>query len=278
MAGPVTNARAPPGQLRLGHRVDAVVFTPSAQQAAVNRKPHAPGLPVLPACEHPARVPRRGIARGSWPSLPSWPPLFRAPAAESGEQYSSPRRSPPGPYRAPRARPPRPERFLSAPGGPYLRTSTPVVILHGVNAVYKLAPYELTVTPAANTFDAADARTIAGSLQRRAPRMLWQASNRAPAARTSPPSARPRAGEPHMYSAATVRAYWQRWPRWWTCSVATHLHPARHAPDVYNSLYRVRALLPGVCTDGCRSSPRAGGRRITTPDLDIAVAHFWATT
>src|ERR1019366_6184676 len=51
---------------------------------------------------------------------------------------------------------------VSAPGGRYLRDAFGrVVILHGVNAVYKHAPYELAIAPGQPfDFSAADAAAI----------------------------------------------------------------------------------------------------------------------
>jgi len=207
------------------------------------------------------RVPRRGIAAGaSWPSLPSWHRLFRGACAESGEQYSSPKAI------AAQVGTERPARgrldlsgFLSAPGGPYLRDQySRVVILHGVNAVYKLAPYELTVTPGQpNTFDAADARTIAGSASTSC---ASGCSGRARTGRRRPePAAVCTPGAPAnpTLSAATVRAYLAK-----VAAVVDLL--GRYGiytlldmhQDVYNSLYRGEGAPAGrSAPTGCRSSP-----------------------
>jgi len=233
------------------------------------------------------RVPRRGIAAGALLAVIAVvaTACSEAPAAESGEQYSSPKaiaaqvRYPSAPREAASTL----SGFLSAPGGPYLRDQySRVVILHGVNAVYKLAPYELTVTPGQpNTFDAADARTIARSASTScASGCSGRASNRAPAARTSPPSARPaRRRTPTCTRRPPCAPTWQRWPRWWTCSVATASTPCSTCTRTSTTASTGVRGAPAwaVCTDGLPIVALGGrwSQNYHNPTLDIAVAHFW---
>ncbi len=232
-------------------------------------------------------MPRRGIAAGALLAVIAVvaTACSEAPAAESGEQYSSPKaiaaqvRYPSAPREAASTL----SGFLSAPGGPYLRDQySRVVILHGVNAVYKLAPYELTVTPGQpNTFDAADARTIARlgfNVVRLG--MLWQGLEPGAGGPNQPAVCTPGApANPHMYSAATVRAYLAK-----VAAVVDLL--GRYGiytlldmhQDVYNSLYRGEgAPAWAVCTDGLPIVALGGrwSQNYHNPTLDIAVAHFW---
>ncbi len=208
----------------------------------------------------------------------------------SGSQYSPPSsRNQAGPLASARAAGRAHEGHLvsgvlSAPGGPYLRDREGrVVFLHGVNAVYKHAPFELYPDPGRPwNFSAADAREIA-RLGFNVVRLgiLWQGlepghggpNNPAVCTRGTP-------GNPHMFDRSVADDYLARVARTVRLlgryGVYTLLDMHQ---DVYNQGFRGEGAPSwAVCTDGEPVVPLPGrwSRNYRNGALDIAVAHFWS--
>jgi endoglycosylceramidase len=171
---------------------------------------------------------------------------------------------------------------ISAPGGPYLRDSFGrVVVLHGVNAVYKRAPYELAVAPGKPfDFSSADAAAIAGAgfdVVRLG--ILWEGlepggtPNDAAICTPGPPRAADR------FSARVADAYLQRVVQVVDLLGRYHVHSLIDMhQDVYAETFRGEGAPPwAVCTDDQPIVPLPGrwSRQYSSPTLNIAVRHFW---
>ena len=173
---------------------------------------------------------------------------------------------------------------LRAPGGPFLRDRFGrAIILHGVNAVEKNPPYELTVTPGlANSFTAGDARQIA-SLGFDVVRLgiLWQGLEPGTLGPNDPAICTPGPpGDPHMYDAATVRSYLAQVGRVVDLLGRFHVYTLLDMhQDVYNQVFRGEgAPAWAVCSNGLPLTALGGrwSRNYRNPALDVAVAHFWS--
>jgi len=173
---------------------------------------------------------------------------------------------------------------LRAPGGPFLRDRFGrAVILHGVNAVEKNPPYELTVTPGLSwSFTGADAKAIA-SLGFDVVRLgiLWQGLEPGTGGPDNPAICAPGPpSDPHLYDAATVRSYLTQVGRVVDLLGRYHIYTLLDMhQDVYNQVFRGEgAPAWAVCSDGLPLTA-LGGRWSTNyrnPALDAAVAHFWS--
>jgi endoglycosylceramidase len=173
--------------------------------------------------------------------------------------------------------------FLSSPGGPYMYDSTGrMVILHGVNVVYKHAPYIAYPDPGKPwNFDANDARQMR-TLGFNAVRLgiEWQAlepgsggPNQAKICTPGTP------GDPHEYNAAIADAYLEH-------VRATVNLLARYGiytlldmhQDVYDKLFRGEGAPEwAVCTNNVPIVPKGGrwSNNYSNAQLDTAVGHFW---
>ena len=172
---------------------------------------------------------------------------------------------------------------LYAPGGPFLYDRFGrVVLLHGVNAVYKRAPFELY--PAPNrpwNFTATDAKEIAGlgfNVVRLG--LLWQGLEPAVGGvndpRTCATSAPGQTPAPQMAVSSRYLANIER-----TVNLLGHYGVATLLDmhqDVYNQAFRGEgAPAWAVCTDG-RPIVALGGRwshNYRNATLLIAETHFW---
>jgi endoglycosylceramidase len=173
--------------------------------------------------------------------------------------------------------------FMSSPGGPYIYDShNRVVILHGVNVVYKYAPY--IAYPDAGTpwnFDNTDASRIQ-SLGFNMVRLgiEWQALEPGTGGPNQPSVCTPGTpGNPHEFNRAVALRYLRH-------VAATVNLLARHGiytlldmhQDVYNSNFRGEGAPNwAVCTNNVPIVP-VGGRwsnNYGNPTLETAVAHFW---
>ncbi len=171
---------------------------------------------------------------------------------------------------------------VSAPGGRYLRDAFGrVVILHGVNAVYKHAPYELAIAPGQPfDFSAADAAAIskAGFDMVRLG-ILWQGLEPGgtpnSAGICTPGSPRP----PGRFSDAVADAYLQRVVRVVDLLGSYHIHTLIDMhQDVYATQFRGEgAPAWAVCTDNqpIEVLPDRWSRNYASPTLNIAEQHFW---
>ena len=173
--------------------------------------------------------------------------------------------------------------FMTSPGGPYIYDSHGrVVLLHGVNVVYKHAPY--IAYPDAGTpwnFDNADAsrmQSLGFNLVRLG--IEWQALEPGTGGPNQPGVCTPGApGDPHEFNKAIALRYLRH-------VAATVNLLARHGiytlldmhQDVYNTNFRGEGAPDwAVCTDNVPIVP-AGGRwsnNYGNPTLLTAVGHFW---
>ncbi len=172
---------------------------------------------------------------------------------------------------------------LAARSGPYLTDRYGrVVFLHGVNAVYKRAPFELYPDPRHPwSFTAADASKIA-ELGFDVVRLgvLWQGL--APSSgRPNSPSVCKRGppGPPRPLGARVVHTYLARVARTVALLARYHVYTLLDMhQDLYSSAFGGEGAPPwAVCTDGLRivRPPGRWSRTYSTSALDVAEAHFW---
>jgi endoglycosylceramidase len=174
--------------------------------------------------------------------------------------------------------------FMSSPGGPYIYDSRGrVVILHGVNVVYKHAPY--IAYPDAGTpwnFDDTDAsrmQRLGFNLVRLG--IEWQALEPGTGGPNQPSVCTPGTpGDPHEFNKAIAQRYLSH-------VAATVKLLARHGiytlldmhQDVYNTNFRGEGAPDwAVCTNNVPIVP-LGGRwsdNYGNPTLETAVGHFWS--
>ena len=173
--------------------------------------------------------------------------------------------------------------YLTSPGGPYMYDSSGrMVILHGVNVVYKHAPYIAYPDPGEPwNFDATDAQKM---------QMLgfnvvrlgieWQALEPGSGGPNQPNICTPGPpGDPHEFNLAVADAYLAH-------VKATVDLLARYGiytlldmhQDVYNTLFRGEGAPDwAVCTNNVPIVPKGGrwSNNYSNPQLDTAVGHFW---
>jgi endoglycosylceramidase len=172
---------------------------------------------------------------------------------------------------------------IRAPGGPYLYDRFGrVVLLHGVNAVEKRAPYELYPDPGKPwNFTAADARRIA-HLGFDVVRLgiLWQGIETGNGGLNDTGTcADGRPGRASMFNAATVATYLDRITRTVDLLGRFHVYTLLDMhQDVYNQAFRGEgAPTWAVCTDNQPIVPLGGrwSHNYRSPTLHIAETHFW---
>jgi endoglycosylceramidase len=173
--------------------------------------------------------------------------------------------------------------FMSSPGGPYIYDSHGrVVILHGVNVVYKHPPY--IAYPDAGeawNFDSSDASRIQ-SLGFNMVRLgiEWQALEPGTGGPNQPNVCTPGTpGDPHEFNKAIALSYLRH--------VATTVNLlARHGiytlldmhQDVFNTNFRGEGAPDwAVCTNNVPIVPLGGrwSNNYGNPTLETAVGHFW---
>jgi endoglycosylceramidase len=171
---------------------------------------------------------------------------------------------------------------ISADGGPFLTDATGrVVILHGVDAVEKLPPYELYVDPGKPwDFSAADARAIA-SLGFTVVRLgiLWQGIEPGKLGPNSPRVCAPGLpGDPHQWDGSVARAYLSHvvetvdlLGRYGVFSLLD-MHQ-----DVYNQVFAGEgAPAWAVCTDGLPPTNTGNwSANYAEPAVGVAYDHFF---
>ncbi len=173
--------------------------------------------------------------------------------------------------------------LLSAPGGPYLHdASGRVVFLHGVNAVYKKAPFELFVAPGRPwNFGPADAAWLArqGFTVVRLG-ISWEALEPGHGPVNDPATCTPgRPRDPHLFRTARAAAYLDRLVATVNLLGRDHLYSLIDMhQDVYSRSFRGEGAPNwAVCTDGQPIVPDTGrwSRNYANHGLDVAVDHFW---
>jgi endoglycosylceramidase len=205
-------------------------------------------------------APRPHVSRGSLPSLGS--AVVAAPGVSGAPAVSGP---------------------LHAPGGPFLYDSAGrVVFLHGVNVVYKHAPFEVYPDPGKPwNFDAHDASLIARlgfDVVRLG--MTWRGLEPG----TAPPNdpaicKRGPPGDPKQFSAPVLDSYLARLKETVDLLGRFHVYTILDMhQDVYNELFDGEGAPNwAVCTDGVRSvdPPGRWSRNYATAAAGIAYDHFW---
>jgi endoglycosylceramidase len=172
---------------------------------------------------------------------------------------------------------------LSAHGGPYLTDSSGrVVFLHGVNAVYKRAPYELYADPGKPwSFTRADAARMA-SLGFNVVRLgiIWQGIEPGTLGPNSPQVCTPGTpGDPHQWNAQVASAYLARVARTVDLLGQFHIYTLLDMhEDVYSSEFGGEGAPPwAVCTgtEPIKILPGRWSNTYNDPGLITAVHHFW---
>jgi len=174
--------------------------------------------------------------------------------------------------------------WLTAPGGPYLVDgSGRTVFLHGVNAVYKSAPYELSIDPGEPwTFSGSDAARIA-SLGFDVVRLgiIWQGLEPGNLGANNPAICTPgRPRDPHQFDPARVASYLDQVENVVDLLGRHHIYTLLDMhQDIYSSVFGGEgAPAWAVCTGGSSFVPPKGrwSNAYSQATLDDAVAHFWA--
>ena len=174
--------------------------------------------------------------------------------------------------------------FLSSPGGPYLYDSQGrVVLMHGVNVVYKHAPYIAYPDPGEPwNFDATDAakmQQLGFNVVRLG--IEWQALEPGSGGPNQPQICTPGApGNAHEWNRAVAERYLSH-------VAATVKLLARYGiytlldmhQDVYNQNFRGEGAPNwAVCTNNVPIVPKGGrwSNNYSNPTLQAAVGHFWS--
>ncbi len=173
--------------------------------------------------------------------------------------------------------------FLHSPGGPYMYDSSGrMVILHGVNVVYKHAPYIAYPDPGKPwNFDATDA-TQMQQLGFNVVRLgiEWQGLEPGSGGPNQPKICTPGTpGDPHEFNQVVADAYLAH-VKATVDLLASHgistlldMHQ-----DVYDKVFRGEGAPEwAVCTNNVPIVPKGGrwSNNYSNPQLDTAVGHFW---
>ena len=174
--------------------------------------------------------------------------------------------------------------YLSSPGGPYLYDANGrVILLHGVNVVYKHAPYIAYPDPGEPwNFDATDA----AKMQRLGFNVVrlgieWQALEPGSGGPNQPQVCTPGApGNAHEWN----RAVAERYLRHVAATVKLLAHYGIYTlldmhQDVYNQNFRGEGAPNwAVCTNNVPIVPKGGrwSNNYSNPTLQTAVGHFWS--
>jgi endoglycosylceramidase len=202
-------------------------------------------------------------AAAATPVLPSLSTVSQVPPAASD----------PSPVQGP----------IRSPGGPFLTDQQGrVVFFHGVNAVYKLPPYELYPAPGKPwDFSAADASLIA-ALGFNVVRLgiTWKGLEPGTAGANNPSICRrgaPR--DPHQFNQAVFDAYLSNVAKTVALLGQYHVYTLLDMhQDVYNELFDGEgAPAWAVCTNGAPSTDPPGrwSENYATAPADNAYRHFW---
>jgi endoglycosylceramidase len=172
---------------------------------------------------------------------------------------------------------------ISAPGGPHLRDPLGrVVVLHGVNAVYKRAPYELFPAPGKPyDFSATDAERIAAlgfNVVRLG--MIWEGLEPGTAGPNDPAICSPGPPrDPDQFNQGILDAYLSKLKRTVDLLGRWHIYTLLDMhQDLYSSAFGGEgAPLWAVCTDGLPRTrlPGRWSRTYRSAALNVAFEHFW---
>ncbi len=172
---------------------------------------------------------------------------------------------------------------LRAPGGPYLYDKLGrIVTLHGVDAAYKRAPYELYPDPGRPwNFTNADARRIAGlgfTVVRLG--ILWQGIEPGKGGPNNPATcAQGAARGASQFNRTTTARYLAELTRTVDLLGRYHVYTLLDMhQDVFNQAFRGEGVPAwAVCTNGQPIVPLDGrwSHNYRSPSLDIAESHFW---
>jgi endoglycosylceramidase len=175
------------------------------------------------------------------------------------------------------------EGRISAPGGPYLMDSRGrVVIFHGVDAVYKYAPYELYPDPGKPwNFSTADASLMARlgfNVVRLG--MTWSGLEPGTAEANDPAICDPGTpGNPHQFSQAVFDRYIANLTKTVDLLGRFHIYTMLDMhQDVYNEIFEGEGAPDwAVCTNGVQSTDPPGRWSLEygTRAAGIAFSHFW---
>jgi endoglycosylceramidase len=172
---------------------------------------------------------------------------------------------------------------ISAPGGPFLRdTYGRVVILHGVNAVYKHAPYELYDAPGQPfNFSAADASRMA-NLGFNVVRLgiVWEGLEPGTGPSNDPAICTPGSpGNPDELNIPVLDAYLAHVKATVDLLGSYGIYSLLDMhQDLYSSVFGGEGAPPwAVCSDGLSTAQLPGrwSRTYSSPALDAAFRHFW---
>ena len=172
---------------------------------------------------------------------------------------------------------------IAAPGGPYLYDRQGrIVFFHGVNAVYKHAPYELFPAPGKPwNFSAADASLMARlgfNVVRLG--MTWSGLEPGTAPANDPAiCSRGTPGDPHQFNQAVFDRYVARLRTTVNLLGRFHIYTILDMhQDVYNQMFDGEgAPAWAVCTNGVPSAdvPGRWSLEYATKAAGIAFHHFW---
>jgi endoglycosylceramidase len=175
---------------------------------------------------------------------------------------------------------------IRSPGGPYLYDQQGrVVFFHGVNAVYKLPPYELYPAPGkAWNFSAADASLMAAlgfNVVRLG--MTWSGLEPGTAGANTPSICRSGTpGDPHQYNQAVLARYLQHLDETIALLGQFHIYTLLDMhQDVYSQQFDGEGAPNwAVCTHGARTTdvPGRWSQNYATPAANAAYRHFWTNS
>lgn len=172
---------------------------------------------------------------------------------------------------------------ISAPGGPYLRDRFGrIVILHGVNAVYKRPPYELFPAPGEPyDFSARDAARIS-ALGFNVVRLgiIWEGLEPGTDPPNDPGICSPGPPvNPHQFNASVADNYLRRVKETVDLLGSYHIYSLLDMhQDIYSSVFGGEGAPPwAVCTNGLPIEQAAGrwSNTYLSPGLQAAFGHFW---
>jgi endoglycosylceramidase len=172
---------------------------------------------------------------------------------------------------------------IRSPGGPYLYDQQGrVVFFHGVNAVYKLPPYELYPAPGKPwNFSAADASLIAAlgfNVVRLG--MTWSGLEPGTASANNTSICRPGApGDPHQFNQAVLTRYLDNLDKTVALLGRFHIYTLLDMhQDVYSQQFDGEGAPNwAVCTHGAQITDLPGrwSQNYTSAAADTAYRHFW---
>jgi endoglycosylceramidase len=172
---------------------------------------------------------------------------------------------------------------IRSPGGPFLYDQQGrVVIFHGVNAVYKLPPYELYPAPGKPwNFSVADASLIAAlgfNVVRLG--MTWSGLEPGTASSNNPSICRPGApGDPHQSNQAELTRYLDNLDKTVALLGRFHIYTLLDMhQDVYSQQFDGEGAPNwAVCTHGAQNPdvPGRWSQNYASPAADTAYRHFW---